>query len=246
MEFPWISALACQTSEVESDIGLCETSCPGESRHDLESRFKPESTGSQRWRVLMVNFSDYQKLDPAAYQVSRELFDGADHEPPSMMSFIFRWMEFNGWMAAITGCERDYEMINALAAEPRITAKYNQLLSDRPRFNHEVEAFSAQWPVLNVAHVRAKLGFDAFRRYDRAALLVECDAKQVKRQPVGWLAGATPSWEQLLRTIYQVRCNLFHGEKSEQAARDRDLVFASDRVLRLFLADSGCLEWHDV
>jgi hypothetical protein len=137
----------------------------------------------------MVSFSHYQTLDPSAYQVSRELFDRADREPPSMMAFIFRWMGFNGWMAAVTGCERDYEMINALAAELRMIATYDQLLADRPDFKVEVDAFSAKWPVLNVAHVRAKLGFDAFRRYDRAALLVECDAQQVKRQPMdGWRA----------------------------------------------------------
>lgn len=194
----------------------------------------------------MARFSHYQTLDPSAYQVSRELFNRADREPPSMMAFIFRWMGFNGWMAAVTGCERDYEMINALAAEPRMIAAYDQLLVDRPDFKVDVDAFAANWPVLNVAHVRAKLGFDAFRRYDRAALLIECDAQQVKRQPVGWVAGGTASWEQLLRTIYQVRCNLFHGEKSEQAARDRDLVFASDRILKHFLAGAGCLEWHDV
>lgn len=194
----------------------------------------------------MVSFSHYQTLDPSAYQVSRELFDRADREQPSMMAFIFRWMGFNGWMAAVTGCERDYEMINALAAEQRMLAAYDQLLANHPDFKEKVDSFSAKWPVLNVAHVRAKLGFDAFRRYDRAALLVECDAQQVKRQPLGWVAGATPSWEQLLRTIYQVRCNLFHGEKSEQAARDRDLVFAANQILKLYLAETGCLEWCDV
>lgn len=84
-----------------------------------------------------------------------------------------------------------------------------------------------------------------FRRYDRAALLAECDAQGVKRQPTNWIPHISPSWEQLLRTLYQVRCNLFHGQKSEQAARDRQLIFASDRILRLLLVGTGCLGWHD-
>lgn len=112
----------------------------------------------------MANFSHYQTLDASAYQVSRELFDRADREPPSMIAFIFRWMGFNGWMAAVTGCERDYEMTNALAAEPRMIAAYHQPLADRPDFKGEVDTFSAKWPVLNVAHVRASsasMPFDA-------------------------------------------------------------------------------------
>jgi hypothetical protein len=51
--------------------------------------------------------------------------------------------------------------------------------------------------------------------------------------------------EQLLRTIYQVRCNLFHGEKSPQSFRDRDLVFASDRILARFIAATDCFDWYD-
>jgi hypothetical protein len=50
----------------------------------------------------------------------------------------------------------------------------------------------------------------------------------------------------LLRTIYQVRCNLFHGEKSPQNLRDRDLVVAADRILAHFLTATGCFDWYDL
>lgn len=162
-----------------------------------------------------------------------------------MIGFTLRWMGYNGWLAAVTGCERDYQMINAIAVEARMIAAYDRLVADDPVFKAEVDAFAALWPVLNVANVRAVLGYDAFRRYDRAALLAACDAQGVKRQPTNWIPDISPSWEQLLRTLYQVRCNLFHGEKSEQAARDRQLIFASDRILGLLLVGTGCLGWHD-
>jgi hypothetical protein len=70
-------------------------------------------------------------------------------------------------------------------------------------------------------------------------------ATYTKRQPSAWTAGDTPAWEQLLRTIYQVRCNLVHGEKSPQSARDRQLILKSDRILRAFLAETGCFEWRE-
>jgi hypothetical protein len=51
-----------------------------------------------------------------------------------------------------------------------------------------------------------------------------------------------PTWEQVLRTIYQVRCNLFHGQKSPENARDGELILKSHMILRAFLAETGCLE----
>ncbi|MGR4892690.1 hypothetical protein ACIPPQ_16790 [Sphingopyxis sp. LARHCG72] len=110
----------------------------------------------------------------------------------------------------------------------------------------EIRTFASHWPVLNVSNVHAKLGFDAFRRLDRATLLVQCEVQNVKRQPAVWAPGVAPNWEQTLRTIYQVRCNLFHGEKPEQATRDRGLVYAADRIPHHFLAETGCLDWYDL
>ena len=193
----------------------------------------------------MIHYTHFHTLDPSARQVSIDLFDRAEREPVSMIGFTLRWMGYNGWLAAITGCERDYQMINALAADARMIEAYDQLVAEDPAFKAEIDAFTALWPVLNVANVRATLGYDAFRRYDRVALLAACDAEGVKRQPANWVPDTSPRWEQLLRTLYQVRCNLFHGEKSEQAVRDRDLVFASDRILRRLLVGTGCLDWHD-
>jgi hypothetical protein len=93
--------------------------------------------------------------------------------------------------------------------------------------------------------VRKKLGRDAFWRLQRDEFTAACEASNVKRQPAVWTAGDIPSWEQLLRTIYQVRCNLFHGEKSPQNLRDRQLILKSDGILRMFLAETGCLGWHE-
>lgn len=193
----------------------------------------------------MVQYTYFQTLDPSAREVSIDLINRAEREPVSMTSFILRWMGYNGWLAAVTGCERDYQMINALAAEARMIAAYDKLVSEDLAFKVEIDAFAALWPVLNVANVRAVLGYDAFRRYDRVALLAECDKKGIKRQPADWVPGNSPSWEQLLRALYQVRCNLFHGEKSERAARDQDLVLASDRILGLLLVGTGCFGWYD-
>src|SRR6185437_7047565 len=121
---------------------------------------------------------------------------------------------------------------------------YTALMKRSRPFHRLVSDFAAMWPVLNVRDVRKKLGRDAFWRLQRDEFIAACDAANVKRQPAVWTAGEMPSWEQLLRTIYQVRCNLFHGEKSPQNQRDRQLILKSDRILRTFLAETGCFEWH--
>lgn len=41
--------------------------------------------------------------------------------------------------------------------------------------------------------------------------------------------------EALLMTLYQVRCNLFHGSKSLRVKRDRELVRASANILEKYM-----------
>jgi len=101
---------------------------------------------------------------------------------------VFRWIAFNGWMAAVTGEERDFAMIAALAVEQRMIAAYDGLMSSNEEFRALVDGFAAKWPVLSVSSVRAKFGYDAFLKYDRSALLAACATANVKMQPVAWAA----------------------------------------------------------
>ena len=192
----------------------------------------------------MANFSNFQGMEPETRDLVRELMENADRQRSAFMSFVNIWMAFNGWMAAVTERETDADMIRAFAANARLIEAYSVLMEASRPFHRLVSDFAAMWPVLNVRDVRKKLGRDAFWRLQRDDLIAACDAASVKRQPSAWSVGDIPSWEQLLRTIYQVRCNLFHGEKSPQNFRDRQLVLKSDRILRMFLTETGCLDWH--
>jgi hypothetical protein len=136
-------------------------------------------------------------------------------------------------------------MITALANHPRLAEAYDDLLGNAPDFREKVESFATMWPVLNVRDVRRKLGRDAFWRFSREELMAEALRQGVKLQPLDWAPGDTPTWPQLLRTIYMIRCNLFHGSKSPANFRDHELVVASDHILRIFIAGSACFEWYD-
>lgn len=194
----------------------------------------------------MVSFSNFHRLDPAAREVTIELLANATGEQPSFMAFVYRWMAFNGWMSAVTLGDSDREMIDALAAAPRLIGAFDQLMAEDAAFAEAVTAFAAMWPVLNVKSVRAKIGYAAFNQHDRPALLALCAVNNVRLQPQVWVAGSVPNWEQLLRTIYQVRCNLFLGEKSPQAFRYYKLITGSDSIMARFIVGTGCFDWYDL
>lgn len=155
------------------------------------------------------------------------------------------WMGFNGWMESVTDSTSDAAMITALADNRRMTDAYGALIDDNRTFLRHVVRFAELWPVMSVRDLRKKLGRDAFWEMDRAALRDACRREDVRLQPLGWTEGEMPTWPQVLRTIYQIRCNLFHGAKSPQQIRDRDLVRHADRVLRGYINGSSCFDWHD-
>jgi len=194
----------------------------------------------------MVSFNNFHQLDPAAHHIAMELLVNAGQHPGLFASFIFRWMAFNGWASAVTLESKDALMLSALVAHPRLKGSYDRLMADDADFAKLVTDFAALWPVLNVGGVRKHFGFNAFFQHDRNALIAMCQAAHVRVQPENWGPGALPSWSQLLWTIYQVRCNLFHGQKSPQSERDRDLVSASDRVLEHFIDATNCFQWNDI
>ena len=193
----------------------------------------------------MTSFDNFRTLDPESADLARELVDASDGQRSAFSSFANVWMAFNGWMECITEAWTDKEMVDSVAAHQRVDLAYNDLLRDDAEFQKEIAAFAAMLPVLSVRDVRHKLGRDAFRRYDRTELLSKVIIASVKQQPVGWVAGSTPSWSQVLRAVYMVRCNLFHGSKSSENIRDHQLVVACDRILRRFIEQTHCFEWHD-
>jgi hypothetical protein len=193
----------------------------------------------------LVAFSNFQALEPDSANLARELVDYADSQRSAFMSFVLVWMAFNGWMASVTQADTDAAMIRAFAVNKRLIETYKLLMDQSPLFRDQVNSLKAMWPILNVRDVRKKLGRDAFLRYSRDDLLSECERNRVKLEPRNWSDDQLPSWEQLLRSIYLVRCNMFHGVKSPQNHRDRELVLHADRILRAFIQETGCFAWHD-
>lgn len=192
----------------------------------------------------MVIFNNFRTLDPETSDLARELIYANPDQRSTFSSFMCLWMAFNGWMECVTDAANDAEMISALAAHQRLGNAFEVLLKDSAEFRAKVEIFANMWPVLSVRDVRRKLGRDAFLRYTPEQLWSEVLQRGIKYQPTNYEKGK-PNWPQLLRTIYLVRCNLFHGSKSPHNFRDHQLVAACDNVLRFFIEKAECFEWSD-
>jgi len=194
----------------------------------------------------MVHFANFRDLPPGAGDLVHHLIGAEPNQHGVFASFFFGWMAFNAWMESVTSQKHDREMIEALARHSRLIAAYGeQMDGQNAAFRKCVGDFSSMWPVLSVRDVLAKLGNDAFQRLGREELLERCRTKKVTRRPEDWIEGNDPSWPQLLWTIYQVRCNLFHGSKSPHNDYNVRLVDLADCVLRKFIDSTGCFEWAE-
>lgn len=195
--------------------------------------------------LAVVSFSNFRVLDPDAADIARDLVSSIERRHSPFLPFMYTWMGFNGWMESVTEAGTDAAMITALAENRRMFNVYEHLMDTDQRFHRRVLSFAELWPVLNVRDVKKKLGRDAFWQFERERLIEACRQGGVKSQPQGWNDGDSPTWPQTLRTIYLVRCNLFHGAKSPQNGRDRQLVQRAHDVLRRYIEASGCFEWDD-
>lgn len=192
----------------------------------------------------MVAFNNFRHLEHERREVTRDLFRHSRSEGSAFSSFATTWFAFNGWMECVTDASTDAAMITAMSDNGRMATTYDRLLR-QPDFDETVRGFATRWPVINVRDARRKLGPDVFWIDTQEELVQRCAAADVKMQPLGWTDGEAPTWAHVLKTIYMVRCNMFHGAKSPLNLRDQRLIRDSDAILTMFIERSDCFNWND-
>ena len=162
-------------------------------------------------------------------------------------SFIFAWFSVNAWAACVTGVDRDAEYIRRLQRDAGLRQKFLDLVTTDPAFNDAARRFHSMWPVFKAQSIRrtqvqADQGLsraETVRHYfEMGVAEFEPDCWSVHQE-----AGeAVPlDWAHTLQTIYRVRCNLFHGEKSAHSEMDRAIVRAAFDVLVQFFRGAEIL-----
>ena len=134
---------------------------------------------------------------------------GIKNRDDAIIRFMMYWIAFN-WLYSACEGEHDADKIEEFCE------RYFDRLSGYPAFETEEFEVLRQKPIANV-RTGGRNGWLRRRLYSDDELL---------------------RMKGLFRTIYHVRCNLFHGSKSIHNERDMNLVRASGIILEGYLKAS--------
>ena len=138
-------------------------------------------------------------------------YEKARMENNQFSRFVFLWICFNVWIDYRSGKDRDAEMIDWLTRQTPdnsdLVAEYEHAMQTEP-FRRLIGSLVAMAPVLD-------------SRGGRPPVLIRDNTDR---------AG-------VIRAIYRIRCNLFHGGKNANNPRDQKLVLTSQRILDKWLGN---------
>lgn len=162
-------------------------------------------------------------------------------------SFIFAWFSVNAWAACVTDLDRDSEYIKRLQRDAALQQIFKDLIAVDSAFAEAASKFQSMWPVFKAQRIR-RSNVQAEQGLTRAKTVQHYfDMGVVDFDPDCWKvhhdAGEVVplDWAHTLQTIYRVRCNLFHGEKSAHSEMGRALVLAAFNILVMFFRGAKIL-----
>lgn len=117
--------------------------------------------------------------------------------------FISLWLAFNSWGTYLSNEDRDWRMLDYLETNTELLTIYRMLMENDREFLGKVRRL-AKYRVLDMRPGH------------------ENESKSITDYN---------DFGQLLDVIYQIRCNLFHGRKSETEQHDRELVELAHYIL---------------
>jgi hypothetical protein len=165
-----------------------------------------------------------------------------EHPYDAFDAFTRLWFGFNNWAMRVTEADTDAEMIRSLAQSPAL----NRAFADWSDTNHQlrtyVRAFAVFWPIFNVKDARKKGLRFSYVELGRPEYTRRMLAAHVKHSPPIGFDRNNPTWESTIRAIYQVRCNLIHGEKGD-SSEDYNIVEGAYRTLMTFIDGVNLYGW---
>jgi hypothetical protein len=163
----------------------------------------------------------------------------------SFEPFIYVWIALNGWASCCTDLDQDRQLIEALSSSAELEQRFNDSLDKSATFRAIAERFRDLWPVFKVQDLRRRripmhrelnrreMAADYFER-GAGSFAPACFRRHVENGEEVPL-----DWPHVLAAVYQVRCNIFHGDKAPHSEIDRVLVHSAFQILVRFLAEWG-------
>ena len=162
------------------------------------------------------------------------------HDPDSHFeAFIYAWIAFNGWAACVTEIDADRKWLNALMLDNALAELFNnKFIENNNEHNEVLRCFGQLWPIFKAQEIRRRgvTGNESnrdelIRHYINAGIRnyePQCYKRHKDNKEIVPL-----DWAHTLATLYRVRCNLFHGEKSRDSENDHRIVSSAFKVLLL-------------
>jgi hypothetical protein len=173
----------------------------------------------------------------------RAQYTDDDSHYDSFDAFTRLWTGFNQWGMRVTEAETDAEMIRTLATSRKLNKAFAEALEDNNETSTYAKVFAKMWPIFNVKDIRKKGLRHQFLDLDRPEYIKKLRARHVDHEPRGNFDKEKPSWDQTIRAICKVRCNLLHGEKGD-ASDDYRIVEGAYRTLLNFIKNVDLYNWQ--
>jgi len=191
-----------------------------------------------------IDFNSVRQAFGDGPDLIRDWFLRGKHEDNPFEGFIFTWIAFNGWAERATGLERDTDWIQTLAVSDEMSRDFAELLDWNELAKKAVRRLMSAAPVFKSSWLRKKR---------RELHLSDSEPGGSRADQVDfWLAAPDVkanfrpacarmhrqqrdrlpfNWAHTLHAVYQVRCNLFHGEKARNNALDARFTADGRRIL---------------
>lgn len=194
-----------------------------------------------------IQFELFDYLLPAGrdlvfgwHQKAHMAADGPHHD--SFDAFMRLWIGFNNWAMRVTDADFDADMVRKLAESPALNAAFAELFNNDGEIRTYAKVFAGFWPIFNVKDLRKKGLRHQHHELPRPKYVRTMLAANVQHAPRGGFDRDHPTWDQTIRAIYQVRCNLIHGEKGD-SSEDYNIVEGAYRLLMSFIDKSQLYRW---
>jgi hypothetical protein len=147
----------------------------------------------------------------------------------SFEPFIYVWIAFNGWASCCIELDQDRQLVEAVSSSPELVAQFDKMLSTSPELVRAAEKFRSHWPIFKAQELK-RLGALTYWQGNRQRTIAYYLGRGAKafappcfQRHVEAGEEVPLDWPHVLSAIYQVRCNLFHGDKAPHSEIDRIL-----------------------
>lgn len=203
-----------------------------------------------------VEFWKYDVLDQNRRRLIKgwwKLANELNNKPKQnkFQSFVFAWLAFNSWGMCITEAKDDAIMIKSLGLSNDLNQKFEEIKAkENSKLALTTNQFIKFLPVFDVTELREKNleRWDKQSRRERVLFYFnngatifdpQCWQRHINEETNGQ---PLPSdWAHIIKAIYKIRCNLFHGSKSPFVEGDKNLVSLAYSILSQFIEEANYL-----